>query len=363
MRRDILFLVHGIPPEFGLRDGHYFMASVGESQLRALRAFASEHPALQRFLEDADRVGLTCVGFRDDVEQECEAVRVALFRLHGILDGLSLLDFRSWPQISDLVFIRREASPDIMVKWYLLERWAWTHPRDKVPNEILNPRNDALIRHLLPFFDVVAGAPIDLGSELKRQLYYSNRMYRAGKESGIFGIEFLCKFSALEGMVCGPAMRHKCDLLQSRLKSLFGSSMPDIEAEVDRLWKLRCRGSHQSMAFYSEETSDGYPSHIHMDALDHFYCGAVVFALDHLQECVTLEDLWTRASEYRLPDVAATRRSSLIGRFGASIWLEDKGYVWHNVGRVFDQFYPESESSGSGTNRPALGADGCATGA
>jgi hypothetical protein len=49
-------------------------------------------------------------------------------------------------------------------------------------------------------------------TELRRQLAYSVKMFRQGIISGDPGIEYLCKFSALEGLVCGSQTKNKINV-------------------------------------------------------------------------------------------------------------------------------------------------------
>jgi len=84
--------------------------------------------------------------------------------------------------------------------------------------------------------------------------------------------------------------------LQRRLSSLFRGIRQGIGGEVERLWELRCTASHQAKAFPFEDIPDGVNHAAYIAAVDYLFRGALVFALDCLDECSTVEALWGRVN-------------------------------------------------------------------
>ena len=77
------------------------------------------------------------------------------------------------------------------------------------------------------------------------------KMYRAGAQTEDFGLEFICKWSALEGLVCGGELRNKGQLLRDRLSALLPSPPGETEMLVKELWKFRSQAVHEALAFKS----------------------------------------------------------------------------------------------------------------
>lgn len=111
-------------------------------------------------------------------------------------------------------------------------------------------RNKLVADYILGFVNSVAFT--DAPNDLTKQLAYSIKMFRCGIGCGSSGIEYLCKFSALEGLVCGPAKSDKAGLLKNRLSALAQSSWPKIATDIQRMWEERCEASHQALAFKPE---------------------------------------------------------------------------------------------------------------
>ena len=341
-----MFLVLGIPEDQRVRDSHFFMANLAEKETAELSQLVPHFPVVEDFLRKAKDPLITCVGFRNSIEKEKDAVRNARFMLSGILDGLSVLDLESIPTVCPVVFIREEGSDDNLPKGYAEDIWLWIHPKAKKAADLLKYKNDGLSPLLFGFYDIAAGEDCTLKTDLGIQLLYSARMFRKGKEIRAFGIEFFCKFSALEGLVCGGLTNDKLDTLKKQLCQLFDGASFDVSACIKKLWELRCSVSHQAKAFYADEIAGAFPVHIEMDNLDHYFFGVFVFALSNLDKCKTIEELWKLASDFDLPYFASKERREVVVRFPASASLVGKGLVWKSVGQAFDKFYQTGTSSG-----------------
>lgn len=93
--------------------------------------------------------------------------------------------------------------------------------------------------------------------------------------------------------MCGPAKYGKENLLKTRLATLF-RIRNGVEADIAKLWEMRCEASHQGKAF-----SDDFS--VVIKPLERLTLGAMVFALDNLPSVKTIDALWNQVASYSLP--------------------------------------------------------------
>ncbi len=80
---------------------------------------------------------------------------------------------------------------------------------------------------------------------------------------------------------------------------------------------------------------------VHIDTVEYLYRGAIVFALDSLDTTTTVEDLWSKAGRYVLPDCVLSERPADMPRCAIESALFDTNLVWKGAGLEFDKFYEQ----------------------
>src|SRR5207248_3036717 len=70
-------------------------------------------------------------------------------------------------------------------------------------------RCDKLRARLVLFFRLATDSHPKAISDLGLQLRHSLRLFRHGVQTRCYGVEFICKFCALEGLVCGDIRNDK----------------------------------------------------------------------------------------------------------------------------------------------------------
>lgn len=346
MRRDIVFLVRGIPDGFLMQDkGVFFMAPVETSFETLLRADAQKIPTLKLFLDEQPKAKLFCVGFRNDVPDETSAVEKAWKHLTGILDGFAWVVDGSLPDVCGLVHIREEDAEHAKLKIYDSAGWAHFHGRTEKSQTEWKERQAKLRDKLLVFSDLVAAGDPKYRNDLCYQLRYSAKIFRCGVESKSYGVEFLCKFSALEGLVCGTAKSGKERLLKTRLKWLFARSRRNVEHDVHALWELRCQASHQAKAFHDEDIPGSNPIQLSIVTIEYYLTGVFVFAVEHVGQVTTVDDLWSKQLRYSLPDYAVSERPHDMPKLPIVNFLVETRLWANKAGVIIDAVYAAQQNA------------------
>jgi len=233
MRRDFQFLLRGIPKGLLLKGKSCFMASIQEPAVTELTELSKRLPTLGNFLQQRGNSPLVYVCVRNDVDEEREALAKAWRVFSGILDGFSLLTEDQVPKVCELVQIRTGNSPDLSLKFYSEGGWVRSQARNSDSRRKWEERTAKLPHKLLRYFDVVASGDARCRNDLGNRIQYSVKMFRHGAESDVFGIEYLSKFSALEGLVCGPARNNKQALLKQGCGCCFAKAREPSKATWD----------------------------------------------------------------------------------------------------------------------------------
>jgi hypothetical protein len=342
MQRDFMFFVSGVPDEMLIRDTHYIFVPVPDTIRKAISQLAERYVDIKHPLEIAKGKYSLAI-FRNKHVVEGDAFEDAFQRLSGILDAYSLLTEDNPPDVWPLVQIRDADQQDAKLKFFVNHGWARLSTTDGNAEREWQGRTNQLLQRFLVFFDLIANDDPKWQTELADQLNLSARMYRHGRTASAFGIDFLCKFTALEGLVCGPEQNGKKRLLTERLSSLF-RNRKEIETEIAELWNMRCEASHQGKAFSQKfATSIGW--------VESLVLGTVIFALDHVTTVSTVEQLWLRASSYTLPKEVTAERPAEIMRVSIAGGSFETSLKCNDVGRFLDQFF-QSKPSVSAVETP-----------
>ena len=204
--------------------------------------------------------------------------------------------------------------------------------KDGTFEKLWEERNAKLLDRLLVFFDVVATNDLQFDTELANQIGLSAKMFRHGKMAGSYGINYLCAFTALEGLVCGPREFGHGKLLEQRLSTLFRYKN-HVVSEVKKLWRFRCEASHQGKAF-----DDNFS--VLIEPVEKLMLGTLIFALHHVKIAKTIDELWDKhASSYNLPSEAIVERPPEVFRTAIVSLVGGPKLKWSNVGLLVDQAF------------------------
>jgi hypothetical protein len=327
MRRDFVFFVSGLPDDLLIRDIDYFLAPMRDDIRETVRKFTLED--IQYWYRKTQGIFLFAV-FRNDFSEERPAFQDAYQRLSGILDGYSFLSEGTAPEVWPIVQIRTGDQLNTEIKLFTDLAWGRLNSKDGRAEELWKKRTSELMQRFLKFFEVVANGKPKIQSELVNQLGFSAKMYRHGQVASAFGINFLCKFTALEGLVCGSARNNKEQLLKERLSALFKHE-PKIIDVVDKLWRMRCEASHQGKAF-----SDNFIPAI--NSVEMLMLGTIIFALNYVETVTTIDELWKKVNCYNLPPEAIQERPPEILQFAVTLMQMPIG-TWNNIGKLIDHCF------------------------
>ncbi len=333
MRRDILFFVRGLPNDHLIQGKErFFMAAVDNDFLQGLSNVAERIPTLKLFLNQRANEKIFCVGFRNDYDKESAALEEAWNALQGILDGFAFSIDGQMPDVCGVIQVREDKAQDGRFKLYSPRGWAHFHPRTPESSKKWADRREKLLERFLIYFGLATAKDLAGQSDLECQLRYSSKMFHCGTQSHNYGIEYLCKFSALEGIVCGPAINNKRKTLTDRLSQLFSKSSRNISNEIKTLWKFRCEASHQARAFSNSLA-------IKVVDIEYYLIGGIVFALDHVDTVNTIDDLWQRAPQYSLPDYALLERPADMPKVPVHNGIIETTAGFRAIGDVIDKIY------------------------
>ncbi len=307
MKWDIAFLMRNYPREYRFADRNYMMVDVDQRHLDLLRKHTASMPTVAAFFAGADSNTCSAVLFRIEADTEDEAIELTRHILEGFIDGLAMLVDRNLPKICPLLQVRRDEERDS----YLIELgdpgWAYFQAKDPTSNTVWQRRCKMVFNTLFPFFDVIAQLHPRRDTSLSRQLMYSMKMYRHGAATGVFGLEYICKWSALEGLVCSGERHRKLALLKNRIPQLFPKECARIAAKVAELWELRNEAVHEARAFDSDYLHEAPLLGPQIEEVELLFSTVVTFALANIDRANSVQALWTYAASFKAPEWAKKR--------------------------------------------------------
>ena len=340
MQRDIVFFVRDLPEGFLLHDKNaFFMTAIDPGFEQILIRDTKQISELAIFLQPRKGSKVYCVGFRNDVEDESAAIERAWTGLQGILDAFAFVIERRLPEVCAVIQVRENDGQDAQLKVYRSNFWAHFHHPNSDSNEKWKERQKSLSNRLLRLVDIVSGRSSAHQNDLAYQLTYSSRMFSCGANSGTVGVEYLCKFSALEGLVCGPATANKRKLISERLTVLFSESERNVDADITELWDVRCEASHQAKAFYNCSIPDSNWIQAEVVLVEFYLVGMLVFALDNIEKAKTVDELWKNVRGYVLPTYALLERPADMPKLIVSKFIIPTPISVPGAGAFIDAIY------------------------
>lgn len=314
------------------------VATVTKSGWAQIVNLQEKIPSLKRFLENVKEQYVLICSIRTSATTAHKAIFKAHRLLESYIDSLAVAGF-CIPGISSVIVVRKGNAPDAEVMELYRDKWLEGKPSTTAERELWTARSDKIMQHLLPVLSQLIEKPSDSHNELAWRALHSAKLFRRGIESKNFGMEFFCKFAALENLLMGGETQEKGKKFRTRLLALVGDVLPDSESLVAELWKRRHPLVHEARVEFIDEDPKAFPVHIHMETLNWLFQVTFVFLADHFRSVSSLDELWKLAGEYRIPDKIRETRPQGIVRFAASSWSEKSGIVWNGAGKLVDDLW------------------------
>ncbi len=345
MTWDVVFLLRGFPVEYRFHDRHYFMATLADEMIEKLGALNDQLPEIAHFFRKSAPAEFTVIGFRVEAEAEKDALELAKHHLGGFIDGLAMILERGLPEVSPLVQIRQIGNADMRLFLTAEPTWAYLHSKDPASVENWKKRGEKVFEALSPFFDIASGLHAQRDTSLSRQLLYSMKMFRSGAATGSYGLEFICKWSALEGLVCGGERDGKRAMLLDRLPALFPSERNAVAEKVKELWTLRNEAVHEARAFHTDHLHESRVLAIEIEEVERLFLAVVVFALHHLDKSDSVKSLWHVVTGYQLPSFATQKRPNDMPRYVVTSYMADTHLVGKGFGMINDAIFAQHHAA------------------
>lgn len=331
---NVAFLVRDFPKELRTIGPQHFNGIIDEAFLKPLRDLGNEAAGIQHFLGHYSFDRFSWFGFRVTSDRRLDAITEANHRMAGLIDAVAICHPNAKPVISGFAWVGEGDEPNLQIVTYHLQGWA--DFIGTVESQTAWKRRDEELRTRVSRFNSLA---IDFHSRsrtaLARQIRHSLRMFRHGQHAGSWGVEFICKFCALEGLVCGELTEKKLATLVSHLTALFPESRDSTEAMVRKLWDFRSTAVHTAQAFDAGCLTEGGHLGVHIGEIEFLFTASLVFALERLYAAENVQQLWAGVSNYTLPDFARLRRPDDLARYAIKqmeipmkLWLTGGGELF-----------------------------------
>lgn len=336
MKWDALYLLKGLPPEYRIYGDDLCMVNVGDDWLNTIQKLAEngEHDlkgVILRFISGVSAKAFTLVGIRiENAQTEDDALKAARKRLNSVLDGIVVLMSTDVPEVSTLVHVRQGDDANVRIVHEINRGFIqFNPPQGSTSGETWEKRNQAVLNELLRFWDITEGK--ETPTPLQEQIVFSAKMYRQGASAEDYGVQFLCKFCALEGLVTGGERQKKEAKFKDRLKLLFTENQSDIAGiDLDEIWRLRNDIAHESRT--SSES-------VHIESLDRLFTAAFIHALRKMDTANTVSDLW---KNYDLPQDILMKRPDDMGQMTISSGSMNTNILAQGFGKQIDQCFEKT---------------------
>lgn len=335
-----LFFVRHFPSAWHFEDTEYFTGHIDESVRAELHQRLGDFgPERDFFAGPADLSGLA---FRSEGADERQALAHAREKAEAFVDALALMAYERAPEISNLVLLGAPGATDARVLLFSPEVFFEFGSTPPPNGPARDERAEKVSSMIVPLLDLAAGSHPRSGSPLGEQLAYALKMFRHGSAAGAYAIEFICKFTAMESLVCGGQRDTKRANLVARLGRLFPGDTKLTPDYLNKLWDVRNLSVHEARGFHREMATN--PVHVqgHLANLDRIVLAVVTYAVAHLEVADSVQALWDLPAGYRLPHFTATFRPQVPGRFrveGKRVTM-NLGIVLSNGHTIFRKFLP-----------------------
>lgn len=314
---NVAFLVRDFPEELRTIGPLHFNCCFDESFLRPLRELGERQLSIKHFIGHYPADRFIWFGLRVPGERKVDGIAEARHRLEGMVDGAAVTPSNARPKISGFAWVGEAEGTDLDVVIYHQQGWA-DFLGSEESRTAWKQRNEELQTRIVKFYSIAVDMHSRSQTVLARQIRHSLRMFRHGQHSGSWGVEFICKFCALEGLVCGELKEKKQAALIQRLSSLFPETSRATAEMVSKLWKYRSAAVHTAQAFDAGCLDEGAPLGVHIAEIEHLFIASLVFALDRIYAANDVTQLWQGIADYSLPEFARLRRPNDLARIAVT---------------------------------------------
>jgi hypothetical protein len=309
----VAFLVRDYPAELRTLGPSHFNGTIDENFLSQLRSL--NEVSILEFLGPHAATRFIWVAFEVEASDRLEAIGEARHRMEGLLDGASFWGANLLPRISEFVWVGAADHSDLQIVHFHRQIWIEIPLAAPASSAKWQERHRELQARVNRFFSLALNQHSRSMTSLGRQVCHSMRMFRHGRESGSWGVEFICKFCALEGLVCGDEQHDKAKKLKRRLSALFRDQSAEFSGRIKKLWDFRSGAVHTARAFDAGSLNDGAALGVHLEEIEHLFAGVLVFALEQIPTVGNVDDLWRSVEAYVLPDFVRAERPKDFPRY------------------------------------------------
>ncbi len=333
---DCLTFVKGLPGDLIVHDTDWGIGNINKESEHVLVNLGGYDCHFESFRR-GDPTGKVMVFIsRVETQTRDQAIDISLERLDSLLDCYSLIT-EAPPKISELILVREGNQENVQVLHVKREGFARLNSKEAKQDQ-WHARNRTLLNELLQYLDMVSTDSAG-DTELTKDLFYALRMYRQGSASQSHNLEFLAKFSALECLVCGSQRINRGDLLQQRLFQLLESEGFYDKKISQKLYDLRCVGSHQART--SRHTSDDpqMPAGVAVIHLERIFSCVLFFFLENLRASSNSDEMWSKAGLFSLPEIIVKHVPEGISQMAITRLTIDPKKEVTKIGSWFDAYF------------------------
>lgn len=334
---DCLMFIKGFPENLCVRDTSWGVARIENSAQKVLDNLAAQDCHFESFRKSGPAGNVMVFISRIEASDRNDAIDRTIERLDCLLDCYSTVTEAPIKK-SDLLLCRENDSEDLQLLHIHRGGFARLRAKERSGEDQWNARNRLLIDQVLQYLDLRSGEGTG-DNELTKDLFYALRMYRLGNEASSHGLEFLAKFSALECLVCGSEIEYRGKILRQRLWQLLSEEAFYSKELGEKLWSLRCLGSHQSRLAEHSDSDPNMPAGVAVIHLEQIFACVLYFYLENLRGAAQSDLLWEKAGHFSLPELITKHLPDDIKQMAITRMIVDPKKQVTKIGAWFDAFF------------------------
>ena len=338
--------VRKLPPSRWIRSADFCVFQLPTNAGGALLKIAEQHRELFEFVAPSLERDICLIVARVIATSESEAAESARHRIGHYIDGISLV-LDEPPPTAKALIVHRSGEPNATLRQFDDKGWITFIPKNEAESRPWEIRREQLFVRLRPLFESVLERQWSQHSELFRQILFSARLFRRGTETASYGLEYLCKWMAIEALVVA-GVQPKGPAVAGRISSLFPlEEQQAIRSEVASLWRKRNLIAHEAKAEFFGEAEVENVFQIYIPRLDYLNTAVMVFAVDNMSRAATLSELWSLVDTWAMPADIVIERPKGAQRIGAEKILLNHGVTWPGLGMTLDKEFQTGAASDS----------------
>ncbi len=330
--------IKGFPENLVVKDTMWGVARIHGSGLKVLDNLAAQDCHFDSFRNGAPSGSVMVFISRIEATKRDDAIDKTIERLDSLLDCYSTITEAPIKKSNVLLF-REGESADLQLLQIHRGGYVRLWESERSGEDQWNARNHLLLEQLLQYLDLRSGEGTG-DTELTRDLFYAMRMYRLGGEASSHGLEFLAKFSAMECLVCGSEVTNRGKLLKDRLWQLLSEEDFYSESLGEKLWSLRCIGSHQSRVAEHSDDDPNMPAGVAVIHLERVFACVLYFFLENLRNASDSDQLWNKAGKFSLPELITKHLPDGVTQMAVTRLIMNPKKLVTKIGPWFDAFFP-----------------------